>query len=59
MWVDGGAGRWGDVYPGGDELRKAGKFGGWEKIRQAGGRNTGIRDPVNTLAIIESDTKHN
>lgn len=29
------------------------------KMRQAGGRNTGIRDPVNTLAIIESDTKHN
>lgn len=35
------------------------EFGGWEKMRQAGGRNTGIRDPVNTLAIIESDTKHN
>lgn len=30
-----------------------------KKMRQAGGRNTGIRDPVNTLAIIESDTKHN
>lgn len=26
MWVDGGAGRWGDVYPGGDELRKAGSL---------------------------------
>lgn len=26
MWVDGGAGRRGDGYPGGDELRRAGSL---------------------------------
>lgn len=29
------------------------------KTRQAGGRETGKNGPINTLTVVESDTKHN